>query len=171
MRPAPPHHTLARHAPYTQAPRNDPVTVRPGRRRASEVMGTAARRAGGRSSAAAARGEPALALRDAWKGWRRGGRLPARPARLNLSCARPRNDRNKSALLAVNLAAKADGMPGRTPCEEEQSVSEAPTTLSDATTTPGTLSRRVSFSDDAKKPLEHMCAPHPHKELPRSPYR
>ena len=77
---------------------------------------------------------------------------------LNLSCARPRNDRNKSALLAVNLAAKADGMPGRTPCEEEQSVSEAPTTLSDATTTPGTLSRRVSFSDDAKKPLEHMCA-------------
>ena len=90
---------------------------------------------------------------------------------LNLSCARPRNDRNKSALLAVNLAAKADGMPGRTPCEEEQSVSEAPTTLSDATTTPGTLSRRVSFSDDAKKPLEHMCAPHPHKDLPRSPYR
>ena len=32
-----------------------------------------ARRAGGRSSSAAARGEPALALRDARKGWRRGG--------------------------------------------------------------------------------------------------
>ena len=33
------------------------------------------------------------------------------------------------------------------------------------------LAAAVSFSDDAKKPLEHMCAPHPHKELPRSPYR
>ena len=49
-----------------------------------------------------------LAMATTWNAW------------LNLSCARPRNDRNKSALLAVNLAAKADGMPGRTPCEEEQ---------------------------------------------------
>ena len=39
--PAPPHHTLARHAPYTQTPRNESRTVRPGRRRASGVMGTA----------------------------------------------------------------------------------------------------------------------------------
>ena len=38
--PAPPHHTLARHAPCTQTPRNECRTVRPGRRRASEVMGT-----------------------------------------------------------------------------------------------------------------------------------
>ena len=41
MCPAPPHHTLARHDPYTQTPRNEFRTVRPGRRRASEVMGTA----------------------------------------------------------------------------------------------------------------------------------
>ena len=34
--PAPPHHTLARHAPYTQTSRNECRTVRPGRRRASE---------------------------------------------------------------------------------------------------------------------------------------
>ena len=34
--PAPSHHTLARHAPYTQTPRNEFRTVRPGRRRASE---------------------------------------------------------------------------------------------------------------------------------------
>ena len=39
--PAPPHHTLARHDPYTQTPRDKCRTVRPGRRRASEVMGTA----------------------------------------------------------------------------------------------------------------------------------
>ncbi len=39
--PAPPHHTLARHAPYTRTPRNEFRTVRPGRRRPSEVMGTA----------------------------------------------------------------------------------------------------------------------------------
>ena len=36
-----PHHTLARHAPYTQTPRNECRTVRPGRRRASAVMCTA----------------------------------------------------------------------------------------------------------------------------------
>ena len=33
--PAPPHHILARHAPYTQTPRDKRRTVRPGRRRAS----------------------------------------------------------------------------------------------------------------------------------------
>ena len=48
--PAPPHHTLARHGPYTQTPRNEFRTVRPGRRSvrshgfvcyACYVMGTA----------------------------------------------------------------------------------------------------------------------------------
>ena len=35
--PAPPRHTLARHAPYTRTPRDEFRTVRPGRRRPSEV--------------------------------------------------------------------------------------------------------------------------------------
>ncbi len=51
-------------------------------------MGTAGWRAGGRSSSAAARGEPALALRDARKGWRRGSREGRRIAGVEPAAAR-----------------------------------------------------------------------------------
>ena len=81
------------------------------------------------------------------------------------ACAKPRTQR--STLLEANLAAKSETVPLCVPCEAGESglrrVWTNGSLLSEASTAPGIrdvpeVRKSASFADEAKQPLEKMCA-------------
>ena len=84
------------------------------------------------------------------------------------ACAKPRTQR--STLLEANLAAKSETVPLCVPCEAGESglrrVWTNGSLLSEASTAPGIrdvpeVRKSASFADEAKQPLEKMCATNP----------